>query len=257
MIKYKGKRRLSPLELGLTVTPCRMEYTVVFTEESKYNSNVEPEAIEKLWGLGFGHPHKNSVRVGWNYESDLDRFNLYAYVYIDGERITKHLTYAKAYEKVQVRITVGAELIEYMIKDDNPSETKVKILINVYSTEENYEDRSKSIVSIFKSKHFSGVAYHMNAYTENIPKVEIYSTEPKSKSFNEYMLKLDKYKFPLLALFAIILTQLNTTALWVIAFSIFIPTILYAFYETIKTFFYDRHDIPERVHAGEQSEDAN
>lgn len=43
--------------------------------------------INKLIGFSFGlNHHKNSIRIGWNQSNDIGKFNLYAYMYINGER---------------------------------------------------------------------------------------------------------------------------------------------------------------------------
>lgn len=54
-----------------------------FAKNSLYKFD-EPDAdtaINKLFGLSFGHHHKRSVRIGWNCNPDGKRIDLYAYIY--------------------------------------------------------------------------------------------------------------------------------------------------------------------------------
>lgn len=57
----------------------------------KFN-NVDDGDVNKLIGYTFGlnpNPHKNSFRLGWNCQNG--RISLFAYAYINSERIVKYL----------------------------------------------------------------------------------------------------------------------------------------------------------------------
>ncbi len=53
-----------------------------FGKNAIYRFNDKDDtAINKLFGMSFGHHHKRSIRIGWNCNPDGKRIDLYAYVY--------------------------------------------------------------------------------------------------------------------------------------------------------------------------------
>ena len=81
---------------------CSVKFQFYFNETGRYISRKpeNQEAINKLIGFADGtlRHHKNSFRVGWNYDPHNDRFRVYAYVYKDGERVEKLLGYTEPYK---------------------------------------------------------------------------------------------------------------------------------------------------------------
>jgi hypothetical protein len=78
-----------PLLLGRKMLRRR----VTFFHDTKYRlAKVEDQADHnKLFGLSFLRPHRNSARFGWRYDPGIDKFILSAYCYVNGERIVEDL----------------------------------------------------------------------------------------------------------------------------------------------------------------------
>ena len=58
---------------------------ITFTESCKYNIE-EKSCVNKLFGFCFGlGVHKNSVRFGWSYDSNTDKFIIWKYIYKNGK----------------------------------------------------------------------------------------------------------------------------------------------------------------------------
>lgn len=64
-----------------------ISYIVRFDDSCRYNIGKDQGDINKLFGIAyFPHHHKNSVRIGWNYQPETNKIRLYAYWYINGVR---------------------------------------------------------------------------------------------------------------------------------------------------------------------------
>lgn len=109
------------------------KFQFYFNDTARYISDdpANQEAINKLVGFADGtlNHHKNSFRVGWNYDPQNDRFRVYAYVYIDGTRLSTLLGYSKLYEDNAV--IVKCEEGSYQVTFNNtihvvPRSTKIK-----------------------------------------------------------------------------------------------------------------------------------
>lgn len=90
----EGKHRATPIRLGLYLNKSRIAYKVVFDKTAKYEIVGEDQFdISKLFGIGyFPNHHKESARFGWRYNGDINRIEIFAYCYINGERITSLIT---------------------------------------------------------------------------------------------------------------------------------------------------------------------
>lgn len=61
--------------------------TVQFTDSCRYNlGDIDQLDINKLWGVSFGLHEKNSIRIGWAYNTFTDKIDLYYYIYENGIR---------------------------------------------------------------------------------------------------------------------------------------------------------------------------
>lgn len=64
-----------------------------FDESCKYIIS-EDSCVNKLFGFSFGlfGVHKNSIRYGWLYNNEENKFFIYRYCYIDG-KLNKHIIF--------------------------------------------------------------------------------------------------------------------------------------------------------------------
>jgi hypothetical protein len=86
-----------------------MERDVVFDSTAAYELPEEDqEDVNKLFGFGYfkGGHHKDSARFGWNYNPLNGRVRLYAYCYVDGERIIEELCEIRLHIKVRLLISI-------------------------------------------------------------------------------------------------------------------------------------------------------
>jgi hypothetical protein len=86
---FKGAHFAWPLTLGIGYKKTDIAKLVTFDESCRYKINGEDMFdINKLFGIGyfFSH-HTDSARFGWRYNPDSDEIELFAYCYVDKERI--------------------------------------------------------------------------------------------------------------------------------------------------------------------------
>lgn len=86
----KGKHRARPLYWlrwwPLLVNPRKISFRVTFTYASKYElPGIDQQDHNKLFGLGYINPRRNSARFGWRYNSANQKFILSAFMHINGE----------------------------------------------------------------------------------------------------------------------------------------------------------------------------
>lgn len=90
---HKGKHRGWPPAIGIYWQLRKMHRVVNFDITSKYDlPRTEDDGdVNKLFGWGYinGGHHKDSARFGWNYNNTTSRIALYAYCYVNSERIMK------------------------------------------------------------------------------------------------------------------------------------------------------------------------
>lgn len=75
----------------------------------------DQEDVNKLFGLSFGNIHRNSARFGWTYSPGTNKFFLYAYCYLNGERIFSKLCECVAHRDYNCSIIVTNENYIFMV----------------------------------------------------------------------------------------------------------------------------------------------
>ena len=68
---------------------------VEFTDSCRYDVGEDQLDVNKLFGIGyFPTHHTNSVRFGWRYDKNVDKIEILAYYYLNGDRHFDTLTWA-------------------------------------------------------------------------------------------------------------------------------------------------------------------
>jgi hypothetical protein len=83
----------------------------------------DDEDANKLFGVSFTlNPHKESARVGWYYNSEINKFILVAYCYVNSRRIVEFLGEFNMFDMPNVRIDFkkGGYVftVKELLKDD-------------------------------------------------------------------------------------------------------------------------------------------
>lgn len=79
-----------------------LKFQFYFSETGRYIfHDGNEEAVNKIVGFADGrlNHHKNSFRIGWNYDSQNDRIRIYAYTYVDGVRGVWFLGFTNLFEE--------------------------------------------------------------------------------------------------------------------------------------------------------------
>lgn len=67
-----------------------LSFNVSFDDNCKYDlGNVDQFDINKLIGISYGFHHNNSIRIGWRYNTKIDKIELLPYIYVNGKRLTE------------------------------------------------------------------------------------------------------------------------------------------------------------------------
>ena len=113
----KGWHYSLPPVFGLFWKKKKMVRELYFDYSCKYFLNIEDAGdVNKLFGIGYfpGH-HTDSARVGWNYVDG--KIRLYAYCYVDGERIIEQLGEVGFHTWVKVILEVKKGIYFFRICD--------------------------------------------------------------------------------------------------------------------------------------------
>jgi hypothetical protein len=101
------------------LAPKLLRFEAIFSEGCNYDSTLVEDDINKLYGINYGFDwHYRSVRIGWRNDSHNDVIELFAYSYVKGKRIFKHLSYVKQYEPIKISM------------NHNTKENQVEILVD-------------------------------------------------------------------------------------------------------------------------------
>ncbi|MDB4301972.1 hypothetical protein N9924_00245 [bacterium] len=81
-----------------------MEGEFTFWDKCEYPAHAKNLGqINKITGIGWGHHHENSVRIGVVYDQ-MGGHDLYVYCYIDGYRVKRHLYKTISGEKIKYEL---------------------------------------------------------------------------------------------------------------------------------------------------------
>lgn len=132
----KGDHWFLPLKLAFTKNKT-IEFK--FTDAMKVPSSY----FNKLFGLSASlNPHKRSVRLGFRYRPDIDKFELVAYCRVDGELETNLVepVFVTADQIVKIELRSNRQFMRMVVTTDNKED-----LIDV---------------SIFKNEHGSRLRFN-------------------------------------------------------------------------------------------------
>ena len=108
----QGCHRALPFVFGLCINKRIMARRVKFDLSCAYNLGNENQAdINKLFGVGYlWNHHKDSARFGWNYNTETKKINIFAYCYVDRQRV---------YDKIcEIELGKYYDLSLYLDKQD-------------------------------------------------------------------------------------------------------------------------------------------
>lgn len=121
---FKGFHRPLLPALGLFYNRRHFNRKVTFTESCRYRIGADQCDINKLFGVGhFPHHHQESARFGWSYSEVTDRFYLYGYCYINGERREYLLCDVKIGKTVRCHLYAGKTTYFLWVVDDATGNT--------------------------------------------------------------------------------------------------------------------------------------
>lgn len=116
----QGRHRFSPAPVGLTCTDI-ISRMVQFDYDCRYDlKSLDQLDINKLFGVGFfPNHHRNSARVGWRYNRETERIDLFTYVYHNGRRLYEYLCDVKLGETFRATITLEGKGYGFIIQREN------------------------------------------------------------------------------------------------------------------------------------------
>lgn len=118
---HHNHHRAWPPSFGIYWNINRMHRIISFDATAKYDlpGTQDDDDINKLFGWGYanGGHHQDSVRFGWNYNNNTGRVALYAYCYVNGERIMKWLCEILPHRKVLCMIDKIGNTYSFTICD--------------------------------------------------------------------------------------------------------------------------------------------
>lgn len=116
----EGQHHAWPPAIGLFYDKKVMERIVYFNITCKYELPIaDQDDVNKLFGWGYfnGLHHTDSARFGWNYNRNTSHINLFAYCYVNGERIIKFLCEALTYRALLLSIRKSGNAYSFAVVD--------------------------------------------------------------------------------------------------------------------------------------------
>ena len=116
----KGRHRAWPPVFGIFYNKRHMERDVIFNLSFKYDlpGIYDDGDINKLFGIGYlpGH-HTDSARFGCVYNKASGNVDLYAYCYVNGERIFKFICEVKLHDRVRYSLDIIGDVYSFTVQD--------------------------------------------------------------------------------------------------------------------------------------------
>lgn len=105
----------------------RFDLEVVFDDSCIYELDdaIDQLDINKLFGVSFGDHHKNSIRIGWNYNLSTKNIVIYYYVYEDGIRMYSEIDRVELNTKIKLAIELDTDNGDFTIHAPNCSCNRV------------------------------------------------------------------------------------------------------------------------------------
>ena len=104
------------LYFGKKIFICKVK----FTESCKYDlGTIDQLDINKLAGVSFGYHETNSIRIGWVYNLETYKIDLYWYVYEDGFRRYGKLDSCEIGEEKEIYLILSPINSTFIIYTDN------------------------------------------------------------------------------------------------------------------------------------------
>ena len=97
---------------GKTALP----FTVNFDESCRYDlGSIDQLDVNKLAGVSFGNHEINSIRIGWAYNLNTLKMDLFAYCYENGTRIIHSIGNCNLSENVSIKLELNFKNNSYKI----------------------------------------------------------------------------------------------------------------------------------------------
>lgn len=97
--KHYSKCASSALPFNFKISQPDIYFSAMFGMGTDVKTNSYH--INKLYGVSYGFDHHyRSVRIGWNYNSVIDKIDLYLYYYVNGKRGFQKIMSVPQYEEV-------------------------------------------------------------------------------------------------------------------------------------------------------------
>lgn len=117
--KIKKGNHYSGFRLRMFISRQKMVKSVMFDNSCRYTGGTQlTNQINKAFGFGARRHHKNSIRLGWRWNEDTQKIDLFIYEYVDGEPIQnyfKSISLNKSY-----KITIKSDRKYWFGKELNP-----------------------------------------------------------------------------------------------------------------------------------------
>lgn len=95
----------------------RLKAELVFGAGCWFPLNVPDDyAINKLTGISHGYHHRNSVRVGWRPNPEINRIDLFFYAYSGGKRTEQYFATVDMSGRYQLIMDLKNDLAEFSLR---------------------------------------------------------------------------------------------------------------------------------------------
>lgn len=87
-------------------TDIKMNYVVTFSKCDYIIEDEDKYDINKLFGISYGYHHTNSDRIGWRYNEETNKIELFQYSYENKKRFARYIDEIEMNKKYYISLEV-------------------------------------------------------------------------------------------------------------------------------------------------------
>ena len=115
--------RTLPIKYKFVLCSKSINFSAIFSDGCNYDTDSlgkDSLDVNKLYGISYGFDHRyRSIRIGWNYNSNLGVIQLFTYSYIQGQRKIQLLSRVKLYSEITISINWHKDGSIVQVRDFN------------------------------------------------------------------------------------------------------------------------------------------
>jgi len=95
-----------------------VKFEIILSDSMWYSTKELGDFTNKLCGFSYGHPHKNSIRIGWRPSDEVGKIDLFYYSYNNGKRVITPFITINTGSRYRFIMNVMDTAVEFICEDN-------------------------------------------------------------------------------------------------------------------------------------------